>query len=96
MLIPPWGIEGAASVAVASELLLVTGGFLLVRRELGLTPRFALLWRAAVAAAAMGGVLAFVDDWALAVLLTLGVVLYGAVLWALGGLDPRRLGVLRG
>ena len=96
VLIPAWGIEGAAAVAVASEVLLVTGGFLLVRRELGLTPRFALLWRAAVAAAVMGGVLAFVDEWALVVLLALGVLLYGAVLWALGGLDPRRLGVLRG
>jgi O-antigen/teichoic acid export membrane protein len=96
VLIPAWGIEGAATVAVASEVLLVTGGFLMVRRELGLAPRFALLWRVALAAAVMGGVLAFVDDWALVVLLVLGVLLYGSVLWALGGLDPRRLGVLRG
>jgi O-antigen/teichoic acid export membrane protein len=95
-LIPPYGIEAAAAVAVASELLLVTGGLLLVRRELGLAPRFGVLWRVAPAAAVMGGVLAFVDDWTLAVLLPLGVVLYGGVLWALGGLDPRRLGVLRG
>jgi O-antigen/teichoic acid export membrane protein len=94
-LIPPYGIEAAAAVAVASEALLVTGGLLLVRRELGLSPRFALLWRVLVAAAVMGGVLAFVDDWALAVLLPLGVLLYGTVLWALGGLDPKRLGVLR-
>jgi O-antigen/teichoic acid export membrane protein len=94
-LIPPYGIEAAAAVAVASEALLVTGGLLLVRRGLGLSPRFALLWRVLVAAAVMGGVLAFVDDWALAVLLPLGVLLYGTVLWALGGLDPKRLGVLR-
>jgi O-antigen/teichoic acid export membrane protein len=95
-LSPPYGIEAAAAVAVASEVLLVTGGLLLVRRELGLAPRFALLWRVALAAAVMGGVLAFVEEWALVVLLPLGVLLYGSVLWALGGLDPRRLGVLRG
>jgi O-antigen/teichoic acid export membrane protein len=93
--IPAWGIEGAAAVAVASEVLLVTGGLLLVRRDLGLTPRFALLWRAAVAAAVMAGVLALVSSWPLGVLLALGVLLYATALWALGGLDPRRLGELR-
>jgi O-antigen/teichoic acid export membrane protein len=93
--IPAWGIEGAAAVAVASEVLLVTGGYLLVRRELGITPRFALLWRVLVAAAVMGGALAVVSEWPLAALLVLGVLLYGAALWALGGLDPRRLGDLR-
>jgi len=89
--IPAWGIEGAAAVAVASEVLLVAGGYVLVRRELGLTPRFALLWRVLAAAAVMAGVLALVSEWPLAVLLVLGVLLYTAALWALGGLDPRRL-----
>ena len=89
--IPAWGIEGAAAVAVASEVLLVAGGYVLVRRELGLTPHFALLWRVLAAAAVMAGVLALVSEWPLAVLLVLGVLLYTAALWALGGLDPRRL-----
>jgi len=89
--IPAWGIEGAAAIAVASEVLLVAGGYVLVRRELGLTPRFALLWRVLAAAAVMAGVLALVSEWPLAVLLVLGVLLYTAALWALGGLDPRRL-----
>jgi O-antigen/teichoic acid export membrane protein len=93
--IPAWGIEGAAAVAVASEVLLVAGGYLLVRRELGLVPRFALLWRVVLAAAVMGGVLALVSEWPLAVLIALGALLYGAALWALGGIDPRRLGELR-
>jgi O-antigen/teichoic acid export membrane protein len=93
--IPAWGIEGAAAVAVASEVILVVGGFVLVRRRLGLRPRFALMWRVLVAAAVMGGVLGLVDEWPLAALLALGVALYAAALWALGGLDPRRLGALR-
>ena len=93
--IPAWGIEGAAAVAVASEVLLVAGGYLLVRRDLGLVPRFALLWRALVAAAVMGVVLALVPEWPLAVLIALGALLYAAALWALGGIDPRRLGELR-
>ncbi len=45
------------AVAVASELLLVLGGLVLVRRELGMTPRCRLLWRALLAAAAMAAVL---------------------------------------
>jgi O-antigen/teichoic acid export membrane protein len=95
-LVPPFGIEAAAAVALASEVLLVAGGLVLVRRDLGLAPRFRLLWRALAAAAVMAGVLALVSELPLAVLLALGAALYLAVLWVLGGLDPRRLGELRG
>ena len=94
-LVPPFGIDAAAAVALASELLLVGGGLFLVRRELGLNPRFLLLWRAVVAAAAMASVLALVSELSLVLLLPLGVVLYAAGLWLLGGLDLRRLGALR-
>lgn len=94
-LVPSLGIDAAASVAVASELLLVVGGGLLVRRELELAPRLRLLWRAVAAAAVMAGVLALVDDWSLAVLVPLGAALYTAGLWALGGIDRRMLEALR-
>lgn len=94
-LVPPFGIEAAAAVALASELLLVSGGLILVRRDLGLRPHFRLLWRAAAAAAAMAAVLALVSELPLGLLLPLGAVLYAAGLWLLGGLDPRRLGELR-
>jgi O-antigen/teichoic acid export membrane protein len=94
-LVPALGIDAAAAVAVASELLLVVGGALLVRRELGLTPRLRLVWRALAAAAAMAGVLALVDDWSLAILVPLGAALYLAGLWALGGIDRRMLEALR-
>lgn len=94
-LVPELGINAAAAVAVASELLLVTGGVLLVRRELGLAPRFRLLWRAVVAATVMAGLLALVDTWSLAVLLPLGATLYFAALWALGGIDRTMLESLR-
>jgi O-antigen/teichoic acid export membrane protein len=95
-LVPSLGIEAAAAVALGSELLLVVGGYVYVRRELGITPRFVLLWRVVVSAAVMGGLLALVADWPLALLLPLGVAIYVTAMWGLGGLDPRRLGVLRG
>jgi O-antigen/teichoic acid export membrane protein len=94
-LVPALGIDAAAAVAVASELLLVVGGALLVRRELGLAPRLRVLWRALAAAAAMAGALALVDDWSLAVLVPLGATLYVVGLWALGGIDRRMLEALR-
>jgi O-antigen/teichoic acid export membrane protein len=95
VLVPSLGIEAAAAVAVASELLLVAGGLVLVRRELGLAPRLRVLGRALAAGAAMAGVLALVDDWSLAVLLPLGAMLYLGGLWALGGIDRRVLEALR-
>jgi O-antigen/teichoic acid export membrane protein len=94
-LVPELGIDAAAAVTVASEVLMVGGGLWLVRRELALTPRFGIAWRVAVAAAVMAGVLAVVPSESLAVLLPLGVVLYGAVLYAVGGVDRRALEALR-
>ena len=94
-LVPSLGIDAAAAVAVASELLLVVGGGLLVRRELGVAPRLRMLWRALAAAAAMAGVLALLNDWSLALLVPLGAALYAAGLWALGGIDRRMLEALR-
>ena len=52
-LVPSYGPDAAAAVAVGCEALLLGGGWWLVRRDLGLTPRLRLLWRAVVAAAAM-------------------------------------------
>jgi O-antigen/teichoic acid export membrane protein len=94
-LVPALGIDAAAATAVASELLLVVGGYLLVRRDLGVAPRLRMLWRAVAAAAAMAAVLALVDGWPLALLLPLGGAVYVAGLWALGGIDRRMLEALR-
>jgi O-antigen/teichoic acid export membrane protein len=94
-LVPSLGIEAAAAVTVASEVLMVAGGLWLVRRELDLRPRFAIAWRVVLAAAVMAGVLALVPADSLAVLLPLGIVLYGAVLFAVGGVDRTALEALR-
>jgi O-antigen/teichoic acid export membrane protein len=94
-LVPGLGIDAAAAVAVASEVLMVAAGLWLLRRELALRPRFGIAWRVAVAAALMAGVLALVPSDSLAVLLPLGLLVYGAALFALGGVDRRALEVLR-
>jgi O-antigen/teichoic acid export membrane protein len=94
-LVPAYGPDAAAAVAVACEALLLAGGWWLVRRHLGLTPRLRLLWRALVAAAAMAALLLWLRDLTLAVLVPAGAAAYAAVLAAVGGLDRRRLEVLR-
>jgi O-antigen/teichoic acid export membrane protein len=94
-LVPPLGVDAAAAVALGSELLMVAGGLWLVRRELGLRPRFRIAWRALAAAAAMAAVLALVPAESLLVLLPLGIAVYAAALLALGGIDRRALDALR-
>jgi O-antigen/teichoic acid export membrane protein len=94
-LVPSLGVNAAAAVAVGCELLMVVGGLLLVRRELELTPRFRIAWRALAAATVMGAVLALVPAESLALLLPLGVVVYSAALFALGGVDRRAIEALR-
>jgi hypothetical protein len=58
-------------------------------------PRLRILWRALVAAAAMAGLLLWLRDLTLALLLPAGAALYAAVLAAVGGVDRRALEALR-
>jgi O-antigen/teichoic acid export membrane protein len=95
-LVPSLGVDAAAAVALGSELIMVAGGLWLVRRELGLRPRFRIAGRALIAAAAMAGALALVPAESLAVLLPLGIAIYAVALYALGGVDRRAIEALRG
>jgi O-antigen/teichoic acid export membrane protein len=94
-LVPSYGPDAAAAVALGCEAFLVAGGWLLVRRHLGIAPHLALLWRAVPAAAVMAAVLWWQRDLSLAILLPGGAALYFAVLAAVGGVDRRALEALR-
>jgi O-antigen/teichoic acid export membrane protein len=94
-LVPSYGPDAAAAVALCSEAFLVAGGWLLVRRHLDVAPRLALLWRALPAAAVMAAVLWWQRDLSLAILLPGGAALYVAALAAFGGVDRRALEALR-
>jgi O-antigen/teichoic acid export membrane protein len=94
-LVPPYGADAAAAVALGCELLLVSGGWLLVRRELAIAPRLRMLWRAVVAAAVMAGGLWWQRDTSLALLIPGGAAVYAAALAAVGGVDRRALEALR-
>ena len=94
-LVPSYGPDAAAAVALGSEAFLVTGGWVLVRRQLGIAPRVALLWRALPAAALMAAVVWWQRDLPLAILVPGGAVIYLAVLAGVGGVDRRALEALR-
>jgi O-antigen/teichoic acid export membrane protein len=94
-LVPAYGPDAAAAVALGCEALILAGGWMLARRHLGIVPRLRILWRALVAAAAMAGLLLWLRDLTLALLLPAGAALYAAVLAAVGGVDRRALEALR-
>jgi O-antigen/teichoic acid export membrane protein len=94
-LVPSYGPDAAAAVALGSEAFLVVGGWLLVRRHLAVAPRLTLLWRALPAAAVMAAALWWQRDLSLAILVPGGALLYFAALAAVGGVDRRTLEALR-
>ncbi len=95
-LAPAYGATASAAIALASEALLLAGGALLLRRRLGLRPSVAGLGAVVLAAAVMVAAVWPLRDRTLALTVPLGGVVYGAVLWALGGIDRRTLEALRG
>jgi len=80
LLIPRYGIVAAAAVTVASEVLILLGSYVLMRRYYGFFPLPRTLAPAVAAAAAMGAVLWLADAAPLPILLALAVVVYGGLL----------------
>jgi O-antigen/teichoic acid export membrane protein len=83
VLIPRYGIVVAAIVTVASELVILIGSYPLMRRYFDFFPFPRTLAPAIGAAAAMAGVLWLLDDAPLPVLVALGALLYGGLVWAI-------------
>ena len=81
LLVPRYGIVVAAVVTVASEVLILAGSYVLMRRYFDFFPAPRTVLPAAGAAAVMGGLLWLLRDAPLAVLLPLGAALYGGLLW---------------
>jgi O-antigen/teichoic acid export membrane protein len=83
MLIPKWGMEGAAGVATLTQFLLFGVYYFKVREICGSATLLPLLWRPALAAGTMALLLVGWDTLALIPAIFLGVGVYCAVLLAL-------------
>jgi O-antigen/teichoic acid export membrane protein len=81
LLVPRYGIVVAAAVTVASEVLILAGSYVLMRRYFDFFPAPRTLVPAVLAAAAMGGLLWLLRDAPLVALLPLGAALYAGLLW---------------
>jgi O-antigen/teichoic acid export membrane protein len=84
LLIPRWGIEGAAVARLAATILAPVLTCAVLQRRLGVRLTTATLRRAAVPALAMALALAWASHLPLQVATLLGLTLYGAGLWATG------------
>lgn len=94
-LAPEYGPTASAAIALATELGLLAGGWLLVRRRLGLRAAPERPLAPVVAAAVMAAALWPLRERTPALTVPLGVLTYGLVLWVSGGVDRRTLEVLR-
>lgn len=93
-LVPAYGIVAAAVITLASELVILTGSYFLMRRHFGFFPTLRVLLPVVAAAALMAAALWLLRDGSLAVLLPLGVVLYAGVLYAISPLSRRVVGAV--
>jgi O-antigen/teichoic acid export membrane protein len=81
LLVPRYGIVVAAVVTVASEILILAGSYILMRRYFEFFPVPRTLLPAIVAAAAMAGLLWALDDAPVLLLLPLGAAVYAGLIW---------------
>jgi O-antigen/teichoic acid export membrane protein len=80
-LVPDYGIVVAAVVTVCSEVLILGGSYVLMRRYYDFFPLPRTLVPALLAAAVMAGVLWVLRDVPVVLLVPFGAALYGGLLW---------------
>lgn len=96
VLVPIYGIVAAAAVTLASELVVLAGSFVLMRRHFDFFPSYRVALPVGASAAAMAGVLWLLEDLPFAALLPLGMLIYGGLALLTGAVDRANLRAIRG
>ena len=86
IFIPPYGMWGAAGMTVFSEMLIALLTFIVVSRTTHLYPRLRVSLKVIASTAVMYLVLVILPAWHVLVVMGIGVFVYGAVLFSLGGI----------
>jgi len=95
-LVPTYGIVAAAAVTLGCEVVILGGSWFLMRTHYGFFPSLVGAGKALLAALVMAGVLWPLRHGPVIPLVALGAVVYGVVLFALGGVDRELIARLRG
>lgn len=95
IFIPQYGIMAAAVITAVSEFGVLVGIYFLVKHYYGFFPRFTVLPKIFFAATVMGVAMFLVQDLTILLLAPLGALIYGGVLYAIGGIDRSTLGKLK-
>ncbi|MBU0531209.1 flippase [Patescibacteria group bacterium] len=85
LVIPPYGVWGAAWMTVAAEVLITIFTFSVVSYKSKFRPNMTVLLKALAASAVMYGVLMVVPPMNVLWLIVIGAVVYGATLFGIGG-----------
>ncbi len=94
-LIPRFGVIGAASATLATEVVVCTCFYLYVSKTLFRLPLFCILVKPTVSAFIMGLVIYFLREETLAITVPLGVVVYFAALILIRGFDVSDYRIMR-
>lgn len=94
IFIPLYGYRAAAITTILSEWALLIPFYLLVRQNLCAVPWIDIVWRPAIAAGAMGGVLWFVGDINFFLTIAAAVLVYFPTLALVGGLNQQDMSVV--
>lgn len=98
VLIPFYGYIGAAWATVLTEVVLLSGAYLLVGRELYHAPLHRLAWKPVLAGLLMGAALwplRGTTGWLVLPVVLLGAAVYSAAAYLLRSLDPPELALAR-
>jgi O-antigen/teichoic acid export membrane protein len=95
LFVPQYGYQAAALTTIASELMLLIPFGVFLHQALGALPWFQMIWRPVLAAALMLVTLLLTGELNSALGLTLGVLVYVAVLVLLRPLNSSEIERLR-
>jgi O-antigen/teichoic acid export membrane protein len=95
VLIPLYGVLGAAAAATLTELALFIGGWWLLRRQQLALSVVSGIVRVIGSAAAMGVVVYLLRSWPLAIVVVIAVAVYAVALLALRALTGEELSIVR-
>ncbi|HEX3629036.1 MAG TPA: polysaccharide biosynthesis C-terminal domain-containing protein, partial [Candidatus Dormibacteraeota bacterium] len=95
VLIPAYGLIGAAIASTLTELALFAGGWWLLRQQQLRLGVLSSIGRVALSAAAMGAVVYLVRSWALILVALVGVAVYALALFAFRALSAEEWAIVR-